>query len=333
MIPLRTFFTFAAEHEALLRALFEHRDGLSGAALRRLAAELRGETGPSPETVIQRLFDYGIIEERASESLMLELTRPVRDFLGHLLQSHELVTPEVIRGYLSELDNESRKLAEAASANDEQLALLSLEKLVSAIERVRHYAHINQMAILERVLRIKNHPERFSVRERFLRINDLWSHYLVPLRALIELGGAAHATFDGTERELGKAGAVFRYQAALHRALRETEVRLQRMRTDVTTAFTEAYREVLPLYEKLRRQDGIARGAAALLETLAGSGPRELAARTPLPLVRFRMLGQINDAEMIARPRGRTGLRSPRHRLRWPRVAGPVSRRCCDCPK
>ncbi len=195
MASLKSMLSLLAEHEALLLALLEATDGLTLSELAlRLAS--RGSDAMPTQGALQRMLDLGIVEERPGESVYLELSLPLRGFLGHLLHSHELVTPEAIRGYVSEIDGQANALVDAGLRGDAQAAVLALERMAAAIERVRHYASANHDAILERVLRAKAGADGFSVRERYLRINALWQDYLSPLRALVEPGEWAHASFD-----------------------------------------------------------------------------------------------------------------------------------------
>lgn len=155
MASLKSTLSLLAEHENVLIALLEAADGLTMSELSARVASPRGnETGLSPNT-LQRMLDLGLLEERPGESVYLELSLPLRGFLGQLLRTHELVTPEAIRGYVTEIEGQGRALATAAVEQDSQAAVLALERVAAAIERVRSYAGANHGAILERVLRAK----------------------------------------------------------------------------------------------------------------------------------------------------------------------------------
>lgn len=297
MASLKTIFNLLAEHEGLLRALHESSDGLTAADL---AVRLRGRADDAPlQPVLQRLLDLGIVEERPGESVYLELSLPVRAFLGHLLRAHELVTPEAIRGYVQELDGQGRALLEALAVTDAQAAVLALERMAAAIERVRSYAQANHGAILERVMRAKAGADGYSVRERFLRINALWEDFLSPLRALVEPGEWAHAAFDRSGEVLSQAREVFIVHGVVSAACERVRARLLRMRAAATACYTEAYRELLPLYERARRQNLIAEGCARWLEHWGRHGATRLA--SALPIARVRWQGQFSDVAVEAR--------------------------------
>lgn len=298
MASLKSTLNLLAEHEALLRALLEAPDGLTPADL---AVRLRAhgvDTAALP-TLLQRLLDLAIVEERPGETVFLELTLPVRAFLGHLLRSHELITPEAIRGYVTELDGQGRALADAQAGSDAQAAVLALERMAAAIERVRAYAQANHGAILERVLRAKAGADGYSVRERFLRINALWQDFLSPLRALVEPGEWAHAAFDRCTDTLAAAREAFILYGVVADGCERVRARLTRMRSTAGACYAEAYRELLPLYERARRQNLIAEGCARWLEHIGRDGAARLAGA--LPTARMRWQGQFSDAALGAR--------------------------------
>lgn len=298
MASLKSTLNLLAEHETLLRALLEAPDGLTPADL---AARMRQNSAETPalQPLLQRLLDLAIIEERPGETVFLELTLPVRAFLGHLLRSHELVTPEAIRGYVTELEGQGRALLDAQASADAQLAVLALERMAVAIERVRAYAQANHGAILERVLRAKAGADGYSVRERFLRINALWQDFLSPLRALVEPGEWAHAAFDRCNETLNQAREAFILHGVVADGCERVRARLTRMRGAAGACYAEAYRELLPLYERARRQNLIAEGCARWLEHCGRDGNSRLAGA--LPSARMRWQGQFSDAALAAR--------------------------------
>jgi len=299
MASLKSTLSLLAEHENVLIALLEAADGLTMSELAARVASPRGsELGLSPNT-LQRMLDLGLVEERPGESVYLELSLPLRGFLGHLLRTHELVTPEAIRGYVTEIDGQGRALATAAVEQDSQAAVLALERVATAIERVRNYAGANHGAILERVLRAKAGADGYSVRERYLRINALWQDYLSPLRALVEPGEWAHASFDRLGEILMQSREVFMAFGVVADACERVRARLVRMRAQAHGCYADAYRELLPLYERARRQNLISEGCGRWLEYLGRHGSLKLAGA--LPVARVSWQGQFNDAALAAR--------------------------------
>ena len=299
MASLKSSLSFLAEHEILLMALLDAPDGLTQGELAARGITTRNADSSLTPVVLQRLLDLGILEERPGESVYLELNLAVRSFLGHLLRTHELITPEAIRGYVTELEGQGRALADAASNADAQSAVLALERLAAAIERVRSYANANHAAILQRVLRAKAGADGYSVRERYLRINALWQDYLGPLRALVEPGEWAHSSFDRLSELLSHAREAFIAHGVVADGCERVRARLLRMRTQAGACYAEAYRELLPLYERARRQNLIAEGCGRWLEHLSRHSAGRLA--SALPVARVSWQGQFNDAALTAR--------------------------------
>lgn len=56
-----TFFRFAADHHALLVALYERRDGLTEAELLQIIRRFGGEGHPAAPYMVDRLRDLGFI--------------------------------------------------------------------------------------------------------------------------------------------------------------------------------------------------------------------------------------------------------------------------------
>lgn len=299
MASLKSTLSFLADHESVLVALLESTDGLTvGELAVRVAASRANDPGLTATTV-QRMLDLGVVEERPGESVYLELSLPVRSFLGHLLRTHELVTPEAIRGYVTEIDGQGRALVAAGADADSQAAVLALERIAAAIERVRNYAGANHGAILERVLKAKAGADGYSVRERYLRINALWQDYLSPLRALVEPGEWAHASFDRLGEILMQVRGVFAAFGVVADACERVRARLVRMRAQAHNCYADAYRELLPLYERARRQNLISEGCGRWLEHLSRHSPLKLAGA--LPVARVSWQGQFSDTALSAR--------------------------------
>ena len=295
MASLRSLLNLLADQDALLRALLESPDGLTQTELQ---ARLPAGEAVSPGA-LKRLQDLGVIEERPGESLSLELSLSARGFLGQLLRMHELVTPEAIRGYVGEIDAQRQALIAAAPAVDAQAATLALERMAAAIERVRAYANANHAAILERVVTAKAGADGYTVRERYLRINALWQDFLSPLRALVEPGEWAHAAFDAARQALTDAREAFLAHGMVAEACTRVQARLLRLRMQAGHCYSEGFRELLPLYERARRQNLIAEGCGRWLHALSEKGAGGLG--KALPIARVQWQGQFSDAALAAR--------------------------------
>lgn len=295
MASLRSLLNLLADQEALLRALLEAPDGLTQTELQaRLPAGESVSVG-----ALKRLTELGVVEERPGESLSLELSLAARGFLGQLLRMHELVTPEAIRGYVGEIDAQRQALIAAGPAVDPQAATLALERMAAAIERVRAYANANHAAILERVVATKAGADGYTVRERYLRINALWHDFLGPLRALVEPGEWAHTAFDAARQALADAREAFLAHGVVAEACNRVQARLLRLRTQAGSCYSEGFRELLPLYERARRQNLIAEGCGRWLHALSQRGASGLG--RALPIARVQWQGQFSDAALAAR--------------------------------
>ncbi|MBF0306884.1 MAG: hypothetical protein HQL40_18550 [Alphaproteobacteria bacterium] len=299
-LPLKTVFAFCAAQDGLLRELFAARGGVGEAELFAMA-QRHGGAEPGPAGVVERLRRFRLIEERPGETLVLELTRAARDFLSFLLAEHDLETPELMRAHLAELRERGSGLAAAALAGDGDRVALEMERLDRALEELRAHAWTTYRALLATAADLRANRHRRTAHQRFLRINDLWGHYLIPLRRLLEPDGEADAAFLGLEAQLRQAAGLFRLDGRLHAALTVTAARLARVRKDGSRLFDDAYGEILPLYDRFRRLDQVERGAVLLLDRLerSGVGALRLERRLPIASVTFQPLP--SDADQLGR--------------------------------
>ncbi|MEW6486625.1 MAG: hypothetical protein AB1578_01760 [Thermodesulfobacteriota bacterium] len=306
------FFQFAADHYPLLVDLYYRVEGVNDAELLALAERHRSERDPSPSYVADRLLKLGILETVPDATAVYEVVRPVRNLLGFLLVEHRLTSAPVLQAYLTELEALGAELDQAVAGRRGAQVARVLAEASDLVERVRQDSRANRDAIVREVLALKSNRERRSPRERFEIVNRLWTRFLEPLRDLIDVRQAMDQTLEGLGLRAREGARAFALDGALVREFSRLGARLLRLRREAADDFREAVREVEPLYQALRRESELVRGASRALERLGreGLGPLGLAERLALPV--WRREGLFADAALEAFLRDLRGYRPGR---------------------
>lgn len=296
-----TFLNFAAANYPLLHSLFDAKDGLSETQLLVLIQHHRDENDSKPASTFETLQKYRVIEPMPEANARYEMTQPLRRFFEYLLNEHRLTTPVVIQTYLDDLERLSTDLESSIRDKNHHAIEPILTEMNSAIETIRQDSQTNRLGIIGEVIRIKSNREQRTIRERFEIINRLWTRYIEPLENLINIRKVMDATLDRVEQLLQRSEQQFERDGVLYWKFQHTLARLVRMRRDIRHDFREAITEIRPLYEKLRRDSDIAKGASRALEWLDKKGVKSLQLETRLSLpTRHRSEGRFSDAALSA---------------------------------
>ncbi len=265
-----SFFNFCSGHVPLLRQLAEWEGEISEAEVRRL---IRANVGPAdelPETTWRRLRELQVLVRSEPEGDFYAVAEPVARLVSYLFDEAQAATPEMVRGYIDSLGVSGRHLARAIEVEDPGSLRLALDEVQRTLRRVQADLEETHRCILSEVARHKTETQAVSVRERFRRIMYWMERYVDPMVDIVRPDGALRATFDDTERLLHRARdhGLFNDLPALERLLRH----LRLVQRHGLRIFQQCRRELLPLYESLRRSSFIATGAARALESLQRDG-------------------------------------------------------------
>ncbi len=296
----QTFFRFAAEHHELLVEIYQRRDGLSEAELYALVRRFQGEASPGAAYLVGRLRELGFIDTAPQATAQFEMSRPFAELMASLLREFRLTSVEVIRGYFTALDAQAGEMARATAKEDADRLVRALRETSEHVERMRHDSRLNREEIIATVMRVKSNRDRIPPRRRYAEINGLWTRYLVPLRDMIDTEKAMDASLDRMEGTLAEAETRFRLDGAVVPTIRGGQARVRRMRREVVDDFRESMREITPLYEELRRENLLARGASAGLERIVNRGVASLGLPRRLGLCVWRRQGLFSDGALRA---------------------------------
>lgn len=294
----QTFFRFAADHHELLVELYQRRDGIAEAELLQLVRRFSAEGGPSASYLVDRLRELGFIDYAPHATAQYEMTRPFAELMSSLLREYRLTSVEVIRSYFTAMDSMAGEIAQATKDKNGDLMVRSLNDTSEHVERMRHDSRRNRDEVINTAMRVKSNRDRMPPLRRYEIINRLWTRYLVPLRDMIDTQKAMDASLDRMERTLEAAEDCFQIDGAVAPAIGMGWARVRRLRRDVVLDFRESIREIAPLYEELRRENALARGASHALEIISKQGLSFIALPERLGVCNWQQQGLFSDAAL-----------------------------------
>ncbi len=294
------FFRFAADHGALLVALYYRRERIGEADLLELIRKHAPPGGAASTHVLGQLLDLGFCEASPDATADYEMTRHVANLMGTLLRQFRLTSVEVIGAYVDALREAGTELEAAITSGQPAHVVRVLNETADHVERLRQDSRNNRDAIIAEAVRTRANLDQLGVRERYEGINRLWTRYIIPMRDMIDERKVLDATLDGLDRILIWSAGQMHDHPVARQELQGATSRLRRMRRDVQRDFHESLAEISPLYHDLQRDSRLVRGAVVALETAdrRGSAALELPDRLGLPV--WRLEGQLDDGALSA---------------------------------
>jgi len=295
------FFRFAADYAGLLEDLYRARDGLTEADVYALIRRYADPGAPAAAHVFKRLQELSILETAPEATARFELTRPFAGLMRFLLRQYRLTSVTVIQSYFTALSEQTAQLWKAQQENNpDQWMRVALE-LTEHLETMRHDSRSNRNGVIATVMQLKTATERLTPLARYNEVNRLWQTYIIPLRDMIDSRQVLDATLTRTRQVLGEATVMLgTAEAVIARRVENIQARLVRLRRDVLNDFEESLREITPLYEELRRENAIARGASAVIEQMMREGVRPASLARALAIPNWQMQGQFSDSALEA---------------------------------
>ncbi|MDP6523642.1 MAG: hypothetical protein QGI24_00245 [Kiritimatiellia bacterium] len=296
----QTFFRFAADHHALLTELYYKREGLLEAELLALIRRYGDLQSPSAVYMRDRLVELGILEHSPQATAQFEMTRPVASLVGYLLQEFCFTSVKVIQSYFQAIDTLASDLAAASDSGNSELLVLVNGELEDHVEQMRHNSRNNREKVISDVIRIKTNHEHMPPRQRYEVINRLWTRYIIPLRDIIDTQKAMDGALDRLDRIYADAQLQFADDGTVQQVVSSGDARLRRLRRDVLDDFHETIREVTPLYEELRQETAMARGASHALEQIGKNGLTSLNLPRTMGVCNWQQRGLFSDLALEA---------------------------------
>jgi len=288
----RQHIRFLADHFDLIDDLYAGSNSYARGDLFALVRQHRSKGNPSIDHLEGQLHELQIVEEKPGATAAYELRSQLRRYLEYLFTQHQLGTPERIKALLVEVQSLAERLEINGNPSLDR-AERYLGKIGDTLEDLRAYSRRNREAIVADIVELRSAEQPLSSRDRYVFILELWEEYLLPLRELIEKGKFAVRVFAGVERKLKNVQQKVADNSATATLARSTIDRLKRLQRDLMDDLHAAITEVAPLYEKLRRESLIAKGAGGLLNRLDAEAEVEALGLTEwfaFPVYTFRDL-------------------------------------------
>ena len=265
------FVSYLSRHFRLVEALCTRQIGFQShdELMSFLAAHT--DVGDSLSHRAGRLKEVGILVEGATGWMPPPF---LVKFMRELRQRHVLASPEIVQGWIGQLDVYSQQLASEVErlqkspveANDEHvLALLNdVEYTFSEIVRI---VHSNCERIASEVAEYRTTEDVASLRRRLTRLISLHEEYLQPLIHLVDIKGAF---YDVAERISHTCDILASREIATSWSVRQKAISVRHLvvwlRMAVIRQAEEAKRELAPLCLAAAQEHRIATGVNRALE-------------------------------------------------------------------
>jgi hypothetical protein len=102
------------------------------------------------------------------------------------------------------------------------------------------------------------------------------------------------------EGVLEEAETCFQIDGAVAPVVGMGRARVRRLRRDVVLDFRESIREIAPLYEELRRENALARGASHALEIMGKQGLTRMGLPLRMGICNWQQQGLFSDSALVA---------------------------------
>ncbi len=300
VIAPHSFFRFLAENTEWVMTLYG-RGALDEAELHGLIARHRSEAQPTVEYLYRQAEELGILERAAHADASFELSQALGELLAWLTHRQQLTTAKVLRAYLFDIGSTEGDLAEAIQGGDASRATLALRELDRTIEKVRLLSEGNRESVVSEAQGLRSGSGEVSAVDRFVVVRRLWERHLEPLRDLVSVSGEMETLLDRLVGTLGDGERRFLAHGGLRRAFARAAARLARMRRAAAEDHLAAVNEIAPLYERLRRDSRLQRGAAEVLRRIRAEGIGPLRINGRLGLTGWRPQGLLSDDKLRAR--------------------------------
>lgn len=273
----------------ILERMADRQSLVSVHEIRELLAKYLPKEERSPQTVLALLEECGILERTAESDSEWELVHAFGDFFRHLSSRQRLSSPGILVSILEDISYQTEELHKAITSKLSDVVLARCREVKDRLGEVRHVSESRHAAVIHEIMKIKARTDKRSVHERYAFISDMYEHHIEPLRSIVDLGGEM-------DKRLSELLLVIKQGLAdlsnnphapeILARLRATVIRLER---ETLSHFSAAFKEVLPLYNQLRRDAHLARAVSKQLDALSrdGCGPLARLLQEQMPISKW----------------------------------------------
>jgi hypothetical protein len=289
MNPVKSL-TVASSFWPILERMADRQSLVSVHKMRDLLAKYLPKEDRPPLVVLALLEECGILERTAESDSEWEIVHAFGDFFRHLSSRQRLSSPGILVSILEDIAYQTEELHKAIASKSSGVVLARCREIKDRLDEVRHVSESRHAAVIHEVMKIKARTDKRSVHERYAFISDMYEHHIEPLRSIVDLGGEMDKRLNDLLLVIKQGLADLSndpHAPEILARLRATVIRLER---ETLSHFSAAFKEVLPLYNQLRRDAHLARAISKQLDALSreGSGPLAKLLQDQMPISKWR---------------------------------------------
>jgi hypothetical protein len=264
-----------------------------------LAKYLPKEERP-PQAVLALLEECGILERSAESNSEWELVHAFGDFFRHLSSRQRLSSPGILISILEDISYQIGELHKVIDGKSSEVVLARCREIKDRLDEVRHVSESRHAAVIHEVMKIKARTDKRSVHERYAFISDMYEHHIEPLRSIIDPGGEMDQRLNDLSLAIKKGLTIFSNDPHVPEILARLWATVVRLERETLVHFAAAFKEVLPLYNQLRRDAHLARAVSRQLDSLSRDGCSPLAKllQEQVPISKWRTESLFSSGTM-----------------------------------
>jgi hypothetical protein len=292
--------SIAASFWPILERIADRQLLVSVHEMRDLLAKYLPKEDRPPQVVLALLEECGILEISAESNSEWEMVHAFGEFFRHLSSRQRLSSPGILVSILEDISYQTEELHKAITGKSSDVVLARCREVKDRLDEVRHVSESRHAAVIHEVMKIKARTDKRSVHERYAFISDMYEHHIEPLSSIIDPGGEMDKRLNELlsviKQGLADLSSDPQVPEMLAR-LRATVIRLER---ETLSHFSAAFKEVLPLYNQLRRDAQFARAVSRQLDALSrdGCGPLSKLLQEQMPISRWRSESLFSSGAM-----------------------------------
>lgn len=290
----------ASTYWPILERMADRQSLVSVHEMRDLLEKYSPKEDRPPQQVLALLVECGILEKSAESESEWEMVHAFGDFFRHLSSRQRLSSPGILISILDDISYQTGELRKAIEGKSSDVVLARCSEVKDRLDEVRHVSESRHAAVIHEVMKIKARTDKRSVHERYAFISDMYEHHIEPLRSIVDPGGEMDKRLNELLLVIKSGLSVFSnapQAPEILARLRATVIRLERV---TLSHFSAAFKEVLPLYNQLRRDAHLARAVSKQLDAFSrdGCGPLARLLQEQVPISKWRTESLFSSGTM-----------------------------------
>jgi hypothetical protein len=299
MNPSRSLFV-AYSFWPILERMSDRQLFVSVYEMRDLLAKFLPKEERSAQVVLTLLEECGILEKSPESDSEWEVVHAFGDFFRHLSSRQRLSSPGILVTILEDISYQTEELNKAIASKSTDIVLTRMREVKDRLDEIRHVSESRHTAVIHEVMKIKARTDKRSVHERYAFISDMYEHHIQPLRSIIDPGGEMDKCLNELLLVIKKGLADLSNDPHVPENLVRLRAAVIRLEREALSHFSAAFKEVLPLYNQLRRDAHLARAVSRLLDELSREGVGLLAKllQEQMPISKWRIESLFSSGTM-----------------------------------